>query len=322
MLASKGHRVVLVDADPQCNLTGLILGFKGPDEFEQFYQTESNRNIRDALAPAFESQPKLIDAVECVEVPGRAGLFLLPGHIRLSEYEVTLGIAQELSGSLQPLQNLPGAMSFLLSKTADAMKADYVLVDLNPSLGSINQNLLMTSDYFIVPTTPDYFSLMAIHSLAHVLPRWHAWATEAQKKQLLRDATYPYPQVVPQFLGLVLQKYRPRSGAPTVGFQQWIDEITKYTAGKLVPQLAEFGMTRPIATYEQLKDFRKSYCLAQMPDFNTLIATSQEERTPVFALTDAQFNHVGKILESDRKKRDEFFGIFSELADKVVALTS
>ena len=28
MLASKGKRVVLVDADPQCNLTGIVLGFK------------------------------------------------------------------------------------------------------------------------------------------------------------------------------------------------------------------------------------------------------------------------------------------------------
>ena len=63
MLASKGHRVVLVDADPQCNLTGLVLGFKGENAFEQFYQTESDRNIRAGLAPAFESQPRAIEAV-------------------------------------------------------------------------------------------------------------------------------------------------------------------------------------------------------------------------------------------------------------------
>src|SRR3972149_876264 len=77
-LASKGHRVVLVDADPQCNLTGLILGFKGEAEFENFYQAESERNIRSGLAPAFESQPKAIEAVECLPVEGPEGLFLLP----------------------------------------------------------------------------------------------------------------------------------------------------------------------------------------------------------------------------------------------------
>ena len=27
MLASKGKKVILVDTDPQCNLTGMVLGF-------------------------------------------------------------------------------------------------------------------------------------------------------------------------------------------------------------------------------------------------------------------------------------------------------
>jgi cellulose biosynthesis protein BcsQ len=34
MLALKGKRVIMVDADPQCNLTGLVLG---EEEFEDFY---------------------------------------------------------------------------------------------------------------------------------------------------------------------------------------------------------------------------------------------------------------------------------------------
>ena len=119
MLASKGHRVVLVDADPQCNLTGLILGYQGEAEFENFYQKESDRNIRGGLAPAFESQPRAIEPIDCLPVPSRQGLFLLPGHIRLSEYEVTLGIAQELSGTIQTLQNLPGSISYLLEVAAE-----------------------------------------------------------------------------------------------------------------------------------------------------------------------------------------------------------
>ena len=115
MLASKGHRVIVVDADPQCNLSGLILGFKGENEFEQYYEAEGTGNIRAGLAPAFESQPRAIEPVECVAVDRCEGLFLLPGHIRLSEYEVTLGIAQELSGSIQTLQNLPGSITYVVA---------------------------------------------------------------------------------------------------------------------------------------------------------------------------------------------------------------
>ena len=160
MLAEKGHRVVLVDADPQSNLSGLVMG----DGLDAFYTDNPERNIHAALAPAFESQPKQIEAVECVPVESRPGLLLLPGHVNLAEYEVTLGIAQELSGSIQALRNLPGAFHYLISKTAMASSADFVLVDMNPSLGAINQNLLMTSDLFLVPTSPDYFSMMAIDS--------------------------------------------------------------------------------------------------------------------------------------------------------------
>ena len=170
-LAEKGKTVLLVDADPQCNLTGMVLGLQKQGDFDAFYEREPDRNLKAGVAPAFESRPVLIKAVAPLQVEGRRNLFLLPGHIQLSEYEVTLGIAQELSASIQTLQNLPGAIRFLLDVTAEAIDADYVLIDMNPSLSSINQNLLMTSDYFLVPTSPDYFSVMAVNSLAVVLPR-------------------------------------------------------------------------------------------------------------------------------------------------------
>lgn len=322
MLASKGHRVLLVDADPQCNLSGLILGLKGENEFETFYQAQAAQNIRAGLAPAFESRPSAIEAVECVPVEGRPGLFLLPGHIRLSEYEVTLGIAQELSGSIQTLQNLPGSIAYLLNLTAEKYQADMVLVDMNPSLSSINQNLLMTSDFFIVPTSPDYFSLMAVESLAAVIPRWHAWSERAKQNSALKAAAYPYPDKTPRFLGTIIQKYRPRKGAPTEGFQRWIDSINERVEKLLVPTFSSLKMTLEPGTYARIEALMPGYCLAQIADFNTLITRSQDFRTPVFALTDAQLGHVGTVLGSDQVKRKEFDDVFALLADRVVALTA
>lgn len=69
MLASKGKRVILVDADPQCNLTGMVLREETEDEINRIakiYQTQSN--LKTGLAPAFESQPKLIEPVDCIPV--------------------------------------------------------------------------------------------------------------------------------------------------------------------------------------------------------------------------------------------------------------
>lgn len=323
MLASKGKRVILVDTDPQSNLTGLILGYDGYDDDENqltlFYEQNGHQNLKAGLAPAFESKPFPMEAIECVHVRGRDGLFLIPGHIELSEYEVTLGIAQELSGSIQTLRNLPGSVSALLKNTAEHFKADYVLVDMNPSLSSFNQNILMTSDYFIVPTNPDSYSMMAIDSLANVLPKWYGWAQKASSLHVLKEAVYPFPNVTPKFLGTVIQNYRPRGGKPATSFQVWIDKINDRVVSRLAPALEDIKMTFTEDVYSKCGIER--YCLASIPDFNSLIAKSQTNRTPVFALTDDQLDQSGKVLDTSIGNVKDFENIFSEMSDKVIQLT-
>ena len=322
MLASKGKTVILVDADPQCNLTGMVLDYRGPGDLEKFYQAESERNIMAGLAPAFESRPKAIEGVDCVPIDGQKGLYLLPGHLRLAEYEVTLGIAQELSAAILTLKNLPGSLSFLLQKTAEKMRADYILVDMSPSLSSINQNLLMTSDFFIVPTSPDYFSVMAIESLAAVLPRWHDWATKASSLPVLCKADYPFPETNTKFLGTIIQKFRPRGGgSPAVAFQTWITEINAKVSGRLLPVLTKDKMMLPTKAYQDV-ELGPGCCLSTISDFNSLIAQSQKHRTPIFALSPEQIGQTGIVLDRTTKSQTEFKQIFSDLANKVILLTS
>ena len=319
MLAEKGKSVILVDADPQCNLTGMVLGQSG-HELEEFYGKEEGRNLRDGLAPAFESRPERLKAVECIEVADRPDLFLLPGHIGLSEYEVTLGIAQELSGSIQTLQNLPGSITRLLELTSDQYDADYVLIDLNPSLSSFNQNLLLTSHCFIVPANPDYFSSTAVQSLARILPDWRRWAKRASGLPVLRQAVYPFPDVAPKFLGTIVQNYRPRENKPAQAFQSWIDKINTVVSEELFPALQKEDMTLPQAVYSQ--HGVEQLCLAQIPDFNSLIAKSQEHQTPVYRLTPDQIQQGGSVLQTTLHSRDNFEQIFSKLADNVIYLAN
>lgn len=319
-LAEKGYKVIVVDADPQCNLTGLILGYKKYKDIDEFYKNEANKNIKDALAPAFESMPKLIEGIDPVEVEGREGMYLLPGHIGLAEYDVTLGIAQTLSGSIQTLKNLPGSINYLLEKTAEKINADYILIDMSPSLSSINQNLLMISNYFIVPTSPDYYSVMALDSLATILKKWSEWSKSAQGMAILKDAIYPYPDVTPKFLGVVIQKFRLKNGKASKGFRYWIDEVNTTIKERLIPELNALNMSFSNEEYYN-KGLSDSYCLSEIPDFNTLIATSQEEQTPVFALNDTQLKLVGNVLGNTKVKVKEFDGIFEEIANKIIGLT-
>lgn len=322
-LAQKGSRVVMVDTDPQCNLTGLVLDFDSTPEFDKFYTENPDSNIYAGLAPAFQSQPRPIEAVKCVEVTRCPGLLLVPGHVNLSEYEVTLGIAQELSGSLQALRNLPGAFRFFVDRVAEANQADYVIIDMSPSLGALNQNFLMTSDYFLVPAAPDYFSVMAVESLTAILPKWAEWARRAAQIEALRTASYPFPAPTLRFLGTVIQRYRPRKGKAAAGFQTWIDQINKRVTDHFFPALSRHGITLANAAYaDSGVNASGGYCLAEISDFNSLITASQEHQTPVFALTDLMLPFVGTVLEQQKRKRDEFRETFDALAERIIKLVS
>lgn len=319
MLASKGKRVILVDADPQCNLSGMVLGFSTKHELEEVYR--HNQHIKAGLAPAFESQPRLISAVDCTAIEEQDGLSLLLGHVGLAEYEVTLGLAQELSASIQTLKNLPGSINYLLNKTAEEHSADYILIDMSPSLSSINQNLLMISEFFIVPTIPDFFSVMAIDSLATIIPKWHQWSKRAMKLDALQTANYPFPTVTPLFLGTIVQNYRIKYGRPSAAFQKWIDDLENAIITRLIPALKQEKMLFEDHVYES-QNMQNDHCLIQLSDFNSLIAKSQECQTPVFALTPEQIKQTGRVLKTTLESQKQFNDAFSTLANRIINLTS
>lgn len=319
MIASLGKKVLLADFDPQCNLTGMVLGYQGIEDLENTYKSDPPNNIKDGLAPAFESKPKLIVGADCVQVKGNDKLFLLPGHIGLAEYETTLGVAQELSGSLLALRNLPGSIRYLLDVTADKYGIDYVIADMSPSLGPINQNLLMTSDHFIVPLHPDFFSSMALSSLAKSLPKWAAWARTAHGISALKDADYPFPEPKSQFIGAIVQKYRPRNGQPSAAFQKWVNQIVEGLKADLIPSMescalldsAKFSATIGQEPWEPILN---------VPDFNGLIAQSQEHLVPIYCLTSKMVEQAGAVWDRTKESMDRFEASFKECAQRVIAL--
>jgi cellulose biosynthesis protein BcsQ len=320
MLAEQGKRVIMVDADPQCNLTGMVLDLSGEDALEDFYKANPGRNLKDALEPAFKSRPVPLRAVDCVEVYRRPGLFLVPGHVALAEDETSLGIAQQLSESLQGLRNLPGSFSHLFDITAEKYDADIILLDLSPGLGSINQNLVATADYFMVPCSPDVFSVMAIDSLARVVPRWTDWARRASDLEVLSEADYPFPSPDLKFLGVLVQRFRLKSGKPTRAFQAYFDKLNAAVDDTLVPALGKASLMLGADSYIQ-SGMDNHYVLAEISDFNTLIAHSQQKRKPVFSLTQEDVGRQGRLWGNTEASIANFRKTFEELASRVCKLT-
>jgi cellulose biosynthesis protein BcsQ len=314
MLAQQGKTVILVDADPQCHLTSMALAYDNL-ALEHFYEQEPQRNIKASLRPAFEAIPVPIKPVECVASRWRAGLYLLPGHVQISEYETLLTLAQEpLNHSFL---NVPGSLADMLEKTETLYQADYVLLDLNPSLSAFNQNLLMVSDYFIIPIDLDYYSALAIETLAWKLPKWLKWAMQIHQQLSLHDIAYPFPNPTVKLLGTIMHHAQLPEKSPTNGELLVIDSDRVHTSimQKLIPSLAEHAMVLPKEQYQgyMIDDF----CLASIPATAALHAIAQETQTPIFALTQEQLGTT-----TTYEQQQHYQEVFIDLAQKVIGLTA
>lgn len=322
-ISKLGKKVLLVDADSQCNLTMYALG---TDKFDKHYIEKPNDNIYSALIPAFKSQPRLIQPVDCPQI--NENLFLLPGHLDFTENEVQLGIAMQLSSAFGSMENLPGAINYLIDETAKKYSIDYVIYDMNPSLSAINQDIFVCSDYFILPSSPDLFSVMSIDSLCRVLSTWEAWAQKA--RPLFRNATYPLPMSTPIFLGYTINDFNLSHGHPQYTFKEFMDQISRKIISQLIPVLQNSQMTmneeKYINAYNTMRDSAENhhinypdpYCLAQISNFNKLIALSNAQSIPVFEVElDQQLMHEGQS-----RTLAWFKFLYGALATRVLELTS
>lgn len=315
-MAERGHRVLIVDGDPQCNLTGTVLGFDGVADFSDFYSNNPGANISEGLTPVFKATGTALKPVPVTATPN-PNLFLLAGNIDLAENETQVSVALSTSAAIPALQNIPGAVTALLRLTAAENKFDAVIIDMSPSVGALNQCFLMGSDYFIVPTSPDYYCNQAISSLSRVLPRWHAGVSHFRNQSLL----YPFPAAPPRFCGIISQRYRPRLGNPAYSFQQWIDVIKETVIKEFVPTLLQSGMAISVSEFNSSSPADTPYNLINIADFNSLIAQSQKHNVPVFALTDQQIEQAGVILDTMKKSRDDFKESFHSLSNTVELIT-
>lgn len=307
MLTNLGKRVLLVDGDSQCNLSTLAIGEEG---FENLLETNPEYTIKELLTPAFKGQPKLLEAQTAIQVKDNESLFLLPGSFDLTEYDVALGMSFGLNDTIGVLANLPGSFNYLIAQYEAKYNIDYTIIDLNPSLSAINQTLVLTSDYFIVPTACDYFSRLAIKSLRKILPSWENWAKKA--RGILDDSSYPLKTNTPKYIGAIIQNYNIRYGKPTQANQEIIDSIRNEINENFIPELNIAGML--IETGVQNFDI-------QISDFNTLNALYHQHGYPVFEITEQMMKDAGwfgQTLKTNENKKNTFRENYKLIAERVL----
>ena len=86
-LSELGRRVLLMDTDPQCNLTSYLVDADVVDDLLDHADTPEGRTVWSAVKPVSEALGG-VARVDPIEV-GIDGLFLVPGDIRLQSSKAT-----------------------------------------------------------------------------------------------------------------------------------------------------------------------------------------------------------------------------------------
>lgn len=139
-LAEARTRVLLVDFDPQCNLTSSIGG----------------DTARPGIYEAITGQVSVREAIQQTIVEN---LYLIPSTI-------------DLTGATVELVDEEGREYFLrrLLKDVEA-EYDYVCIDCPPSLGILTLNGLVSADFVIIPLQCEYFALEGLSLLLKTIRR-------------------------------------------------------------------------------------------------------------------------------------------------------
>jgi chromosome partitioning protein len=331
-LANHGKKVLIIDLDSQCNLTGLVLGYSAIDDdsMDSFYASRQNLTMKpivEALINGISPEVFLnTDSGSLLET-AHSNLITLPGHLDVSDLDSQISVSLKIASGIPVTRNIPGNLPKLLHNISINAGVDYVIFDLSPNVGGLNQVILMSSDYFIVPTSPDYFCLQAINSLEKNIIKWHREINRFKDDNGFDNPSFPIKNS-PQFIGAIQQRYRPRNERPATSFQKWINTIRDSINTRLVPSLNKLGCAKDVNFMRSVlsETGLDPYDLADIPDFNSLIAISQQLCKPVFALTDDDIKETGKVFghaeKTMKESRNNFAAIFDGLAQRVIQLTA
>ncbi len=308
MYASLRKRVVVVDIDPQANLTAAFLT---EDQIEKLWcEQQSGCTIYQCVKPLTGVGDLLEPKLQNIT----ADLYLIPGDVDLSGFEDAL--SNEWPNSMGD-NNLYRPMRILSSfwqvmqKAAAKVQADIILVDIGPNLGAINRSVLLATDYVAIPLGSDLFSLQGLKNLGPTLKRWkRLW-----NKRLDNWADNPDHQNYPDFIlpkgtmkpvGYLCQQHSVRLDRPVKAYDKWIQRI---------PQVyRESVMNEELK--EKFKQENDPYCLATIKHYRSLVPMAQEHRKPIFRLTSAD-GAIGSHANAVTDARKDFKLLAEKIASEI-----
>jgi cellulose biosynthesis protein BcsQ len=230
-LAGMGYRVLMIDADPQCNLTIYSVA---EDVIHDIWETEdpfidegmdatkngmtqdgfkkilsSPRSLHFILKPTEEGTGELDSLPPPHKLTG--SLDIIPGRLSLHTFEekVSTRWPDAYRGDPLAIRTLTRIRA-LAEQYTSQFNYDFVIVDTSPSLGALNKVIISTVDGFFVPALPDLFSLYGIRNIGRALSVWKS-EFEVLYKLISEDKRKSFPARFVSFLGYTIYNAKPYS---------------------------------------------------------------------------------------------------------------
>ncbi|TKB72640.1 MAG: ParA family protein [Nitrospira sp.] len=298
-LASLGKNVLLVDSDPQCNITSYLVDDMTLDALLDKSDGDDGETIWSSLKPIVDGEGGL-NEIEPIKHGRR--LFLLPGDVRLSEFEQVLNDLWRECDQRR-LRGFRGvsALSVLVNQTCVNHDIDYVLFDCGPNIGPLNKAILLDCDHFIVPAACDQFSVRALKTLGHTLSGWlKDWESAVR---FAPEGIYLLPGK-PKFLGYIPQRFRVYRGLPSSGYSSYFSKIERSISSEIV---SVFRKEDPELASRSIRDLR----IGTVKDLGQLANAGQSQGLPIW-----------DVAEGTPEQKTEARKLFETIAKNIIRLTS
>lgn len=307
MFSELGIKTLVVDCDPQANLTAAFI--KDEDLLEDLWEKpidDTPFTIYGAVAPLLETS----DVSEPKTYVVNQNLRLLAGDLRLSTFEDELSLqwnqALSDSGNRRAMM-VQSAFWRIAQKKATGMDAQLIIFDVGPNLGAINRSVLIGTDHVIVPLAADMFSLQGLRNLGPSLSKWK----KGWQERLLKLGDKPLPQPIPNGetspLGYIAMQHQERLSRPVKAYSAWLERMPAEYRSSL-------SLAKSTKVFASVKDDPE--CLALLRHYKSLIPMAQEARKPVFLLKSAD-GAIGSHAASVSQAYDDFRTLAKKILEKI-----
>lgn len=307
----KGKRVLLVDADPQCNATQAILS---DDDCEAIYLGGNSqvKTLYSYLMP-FEMGDSQIQ-LPAEPVSGKENRFqtdIIPGHPNMSIIEDQLSDAwSKVRGRDVGGYRVTNWCHQLIDSLGESY--DIVVFDVGPSLGALNRSIILACDFIVTPFGCDIFSLLGIKNIAEWIKKW-----DAQYMSSVQDGISENPKAFEQykiisdtalkhrFLGYSVQQYVSRQFKSGPRPVKSYDEIMKRIPGTVEEAMSYLAAGNLTPT---------ALALGHIPYLHSLVPMSQAAKAPMHALA-----YGDGIIGSQYGQVKDFHELMSNISDRLLA---